>query len=407
MQTLTVPGDAEVFDLGACDSAAFEPTRWVQRGAHRIATWSLGTGPTVLFIQGCGVHGLGWYPQVHVLQQAYRCIWFDNVGMGKSQPLDRSLSVPQMAEDARRVLDAWGIENAHVVGHSLGGMVGLQLALDAPERISSLGLLCSFADGRRVAPLSWRMVRLGLGTVLGTKAMRAASFTKLVTCADEGYTTDTIERFARLFGHAMDRQPEVTPYQLRAMRATDLSPRLGELRHLRALILSAGRDPIAPGPLSQQIDQGLSGSTWLHVENASHALPITHAGWVTQQLRKHFCGPDASNLTAEDWEILRAVESEATLTGWKYCKCSDVIASVAKSQGQFTERLKQSLADEEQWQDPELHRIYQRIIALAREGRFLTSQGNLGGDEFGPAHPKLTECAITAEGIQSLKHRKD
>ncbi len=405
MQSVIVPPDTEVFDLGACDSAAFGPVRWVDRGAHRIATWSLGSGPTVLFIQGCGVHGLGWYPQVHALQQEFRCIWFDNVGMGESQPLDRQLSVPQMAEDARRVMDAWGIEDAHVVGHSLGGMVGLQLALDLPDRVSSLGLVCTFADGRKVAPLSWRMVRLGLGTMLGTKAMRAASFAKLVTCADEVNSPEKITRFAKLFGHSMDRQPKVTPYQLRAMRATDLSPRLSELRDLRSLILSAEQDPIAPARLSQQLHQGLSGSVWLHVQNASHALPITHSGWVNQQLRLHLRGPDVSNLTADDWEILSAIQTEATLTGWKYCKCSSVIASVAKSQGKYTERLKQLLVDEEQWQDPILDCIYQRIIALARSGKLLTSQGNLGSGEFGPAHPKLTECALTADGIRCLKLR--
>src|SRR5262245_4624151 len=91
-----------------------------------------GGGPPVLFVQGVGVHGAGWTPQVDALAERFRCLTFDNRGMGRSLPVPATLSVEQMADDARAILDAERWDRAHVVGHSLGGLVALCLALTEP-----------------------------------------------------------------------------------------------------------------------------------------------------------------------------------------------------------------------------------------------------------------------------------
>src|ERR1043165_2031505 len=95
----------------------------------------LGSGPPVLLIQGVGVHGSGWSPQVSPLSKNFQCLSFDNRGIGLSQPATRKLTVDQMAEDARALMDAQGWHSAHVVGHSLGGLIALNLALGNPRRI--------------------------------------------------------------------------------------------------------------------------------------------------------------------------------------------------------------------------------------------------------------------------------
>jgi hypothetical protein len=56
-------------------------------GGCKITWWMRGQGPTVVFIQGCGVQGSGRLPQIEALSEKYTCIWFDNRGMGNSQPL--------------------------------------------------------------------------------------------------------------------------------------------------------------------------------------------------------------------------------------------------------------------------------------------------------------------------------
>src|SRR5262245_18895563 len=130
----------------------------VEHRGCRLAYWVRGDGPPVLFVQGVGVHGCGWRPQVDGLADRFRCVWFDNRGVGLSQPPGVPLTVDQMADDARAVLDAAGFASAHIVGHSLGGLVALNLALLCRERVRSLSLLCTFARGADATRLTWGML---------------------------------------------------------------------------------------------------------------------------------------------------------------------------------------------------------------------------------------------------------
>ena len=72
----------------------------------RLAFRLDGEGPPVVFIQGVGLHGDGWLPQVEYLPSNYTCLSFDNRGMARSQPLGtKKLTVALMATDARALAD--------------------------------------------------------------------------------------------------------------------------------------------------------------------------------------------------------------------------------------------------------------------------------------------------------------
>lgn len=106
-----------------------------------------GSGPPVLLIQGVGVCGSGWRPQVDGLRSRFQCLTFDNRGIGGSAHLNGDITVERMAADAVALMNQCGWSSAHVVGHSLGGSIALELALSHPERIRSLSLLNTFARG--------------------------------------------------------------------------------------------------------------------------------------------------------------------------------------------------------------------------------------------------------------------
>jgi len=83
-----------------------------------------------------------WYPILPALTAQHRVIWFDNRGTGESGATPK-VTVSEMAADALAVLDAAGVERAHVFGVSMGGVIALELALQQPRRVTSLIVGCS------------------------------------------------------------------------------------------------------------------------------------------------------------------------------------------------------------------------------------------------------------------------
>ncbi len=235
-----------------------------------------GAGEPVLWIQGVGVHGDGWMPQVEALAERYRCLWFDNRGVAQSQPVAGKLSVERMAGDALALLNAAGMDRAHIVAHSLGGLVALHLALQARARVRSLSLLCTFANGRAVGA-SARMIWLGTRTRLGTRRMRRAAFLEMVIPPESLASADRdalAAKLAPVFGHDLADHPGVEMEQLAAMRTYDVTPRLAELAGMPTLVVSAAHDPVAPPALGRAIATGIPGSRYVELDGGSHGVPI-------------------------------------------------------------------------------------------------------------------------------------
>lgn len=106
-----------------------------------------GNGEPVLLIMGLGYASCMWYRTRPLLASSYRTLVFDNRGVGQSDVPPGPYSISQMAGDAAAVLDAGGIQRAHVFGVSMGGMIAQEFALQYPERVASLILGCTAAGG--------------------------------------------------------------------------------------------------------------------------------------------------------------------------------------------------------------------------------------------------------------------
>ncbi len=247
-----------------------------------------GQGPNVIFIHGSGLHGDGWRPQVDELSSGFQCLTFDNRGMGASQPFGTSITVEQMAEDALVLMDAEGWESAHVVGHSLGGLVSLQIALSARARVRSLSLLCTFARGSEATRLTWKMFWLGLRTYVGTRRMRRRAFTEMVLPPALQNDPDTwADRLAPIFGHDLADHPPVVMKQLAAMRSFDATPHLGKLAGVPALVVGARHDLIARPDVVRALVSGLGGCRFVEFEDAAHGVTIQHAARINALLHEH------------------------------------------------------------------------------------------------------------------------
>ena len=100
-----------------------------------------GRGEPLLLIQGMSGTHLSWgEPFLSRLEPDFDCVVFDNRGIGNSAEVSAPFTIAELADDALAVMDAAGLEDAHVLGISMGGMIAQQLALKSPERLRTMPL---------------------------------------------------------------------------------------------------------------------------------------------------------------------------------------------------------------------------------------------------------------------------
>ncbi len=99
-----------------------------------------GGGEPLLWITGFAISSEIFLPVLPLYAAHFDCIRYDNRGAGRSPAPWRLTSIPELAGDAVRLLDALGLESAHVYGLSMGGMVAQEVALRFPDRVRGLVL---------------------------------------------------------------------------------------------------------------------------------------------------------------------------------------------------------------------------------------------------------------------------
>ncbi|MGD1992438.1 MAG: alpha/beta fold hydrolase [Anaerolineae bacterium] len=121
----------------------------------RIHYWIEGSGPAVVLLHGMGSCADDWMLQFPALSEHTTAVAVDLRGHGRTDVPPGPYTIPGMAGDVAGLLAALGIEAAHVVSLSLGGLVAQSLAIDHPERVRSLVLVNTFARLRPQGLRGW------------------------------------------------------------------------------------------------------------------------------------------------------------------------------------------------------------------------------------------------------------
>ena len=122
-------------------------------GQHELHYVQRGAGEPLLLIQGLSGNHLHWREDfLTELERDFEVTAYDNRGMGRSGRVEGSFTIADLAEDALGLMDAIGLDRAHVLGISMGGMIAQELALRAPQRLLTLTLGCTNAGGPRSTP---------------------------------------------------------------------------------------------------------------------------------------------------------------------------------------------------------------------------------------------------------------
>jgi 3-oxoadipate enol-lactonase len=180
----------------------------------RIAYEVLGTGEPLLFVHGLGYDRRGWGPLPALLAEDFHVLLFDNRGVGESDVPEGPYAVSQMAADAVAVLDAAGVERAHVLGVSLGGYIAQEIALTYPERVRRL-VLASTAPG---GPRSHPMPQAGLEAFGRFPTMEREAGLRLMVESSLGAhgVRERPELVEEIFAYRLERAPTLAGWQAQA-----------------------------------------------------------------------------------------------------------------------------------------------------------------------------------------------
>lgn len=114
--------------------------------------------PPIVMIRGLARSARFWLDFTSRMARSFRVVIFDNRGVGRSDKPLRPFSTRTMADDVEAVMNAVGLERAHIFGMSLGGMIAMRFALRHPERVDRLVLGCTTMGGRAAKKISVRTV---------------------------------------------------------------------------------------------------------------------------------------------------------------------------------------------------------------------------------------------------------
>ncbi|SDZ69552.1 aminoacrylate hydrolase [Variovorax sp. YR266] len=231
---------------------------------------------TVLLSSGLGGSAGFWQPQLGALIAAgHRVIAYDQRGTGRSPAaLPEMYAIEDMAKDVLEILDATNTSQCHFAGHALGGLVGLQLALDAPSRIASLVLINAWSKPN---PHSARCFDARLA-LLGACGPRAYVEAQPIFLYPAAWAAEHAQRVTDEVDHAFAHFPGEANMRARiaALRAFDIDARLADIT-APTLIAAAKDDTLVPWTCSQRLADGLSDVTLDFMPHGGHAHSVTEA----------------------------------------------------------------------------------------------------------------------------------
>jgi pimeloyl-ACP methyl ester carboxylesterase len=225
-----------------------------------------GSGPPLVLIMGLGYTSEMWHRVLPAVAREYRTILFDNRGVGRSDVPAQGYAIGDMAADTAAVMDAAGVERAHVLGISMGGLIAQEFALRYPERVRSLILGCTHHGGREAVVAKREvfdvlMARGHMPAEEGTRAMAPYIY-------DPATPRERVEEDIEI---RLRTYPTSAGYfgQVQAILAFDARPRLPEIS-APTLVLHGESDRLVPPENGRLLAGLIPNAKLIMLKGASH-----------------------------------------------------------------------------------------------------------------------------------------
>jgi pimeloyl-ACP methyl ester carboxylesterase len=263
------------------------------------------SAPPVLLIMGLATQMLGWPDGfcVALAERGLHAIRFDNRDIGLSTHFhdarradvmaammgdtsSASYTLSEMAADTVGLLDALELDSAHIVGASMGGMIAQVVAMDHPERVSSLTSIMSTTGDRRVG----QATQAALGALVSPPASsrqeamdRAVSVFRVI--GSPGFELDEDElraRTALAYDRANDPQG-IARQMLAVVASPDRTPGLRSLS-IPTLVLHGADDPLVNVSGGRATAEAIQGAELVIIDGMGHDLPRALWPQITEQI---------------------------------------------------------------------------------------------------------------------------
>jgi pimeloyl-ACP methyl ester carboxylesterase len=282
-------------------------TRTVAVGDIEVAYETFGdpTDPTILLVMGLGTQMIAWPDRLcrDLAAAGHHVVRYDNRDMGLTTHLDDAPAptIPQMlrgrdlaytisdmAGDGVGLLDALGIERAHVVGASMGGFISQTIAVEHPDRVATLTLIMTSTGARRVGYPSRRVIQSFLSRPTVTsrdEAIAAAVATYELLGSPHLDVAHVREMAGRSYDRAYD--PAGTQRQLAAI--LNQPNRTAALRRLRTptIVLHGLDDPIVNVSGGIALARAIPDARFVGYHGTGHDVPVTRMAEVRDEVLAH------------------------------------------------------------------------------------------------------------------------
>lgn len=303
--------------------------------------------PAVLLLGSLGSTYEMWDAQVPALSAGFRVVRCDSRGHGRSPVPPGPYVLDDLVEDTLALLDRLAVEQVHVVGLSLGGMIGLRLAARAPGRVRTLTVLCTSA---LLGPADAWAERAQLVRTAGTRAVADTVVGRWLTPA--AHTADPA-RTDRLRAMIASTPAEGYASCCEAIGTMDLRADLGRVT-APTLVVAGADDPATPPEHLERIAAGIAGSQLLVLPQAAHLANVEQPAAVNAALLLHLRADDARQQrgTATRREVLGDAHVDRSL------------AATTEFTGPFQDFITRT-AWGDVWRRPGLDRRTRSMLTLA------------------------------------------
>jgi 2-hydroxy-6-oxonona-2,4-dienedioate hydrolase len=242
--------------------------------ADGIPTRSLqaGSGEPVIFLHGTSGHLEAFTRNLGAHAGRYACHAIDMLGHGYTGKPDYPYEIPRYRDHLLAYMDAVGIESAHIVGESLGGWVGARTAIDVPDRIASLQLLC--AGGTVANPQVMERIRTSTREAVSRDDVELTRARMRLLMADPVDATEELVAVR----HAIYHQPDFVENIDNLLCLQNLEVRLRHVlrpEHLAqitvpTLVVWGRNNPFGEVPEANAMHEAIAGSELVLFDECGH-----------------------------------------------------------------------------------------------------------------------------------------